>query len=93
MKLQYVDAIKESKIEERELIDKLEKAHVLSEQEFILLIENRKPDLSEYLLQKSKNITNQIFGNEIYIRELIEFINYCKNDCFYCGIRCSNKNE
>jgi len=24
---------------------------------------------------------------------LIEFTNYCKNDCYYCGIRCSNRNS
>lgn len=28
----------------------------------------------------------------MYIRGLIEFTNYCKNDCLYCGIRRSNKN-
>ena len=26
------------------------------------------------------------------MRGLIEFTNYCKNDCYYCGIRRSNKN-
>ncbi|MBQ6708560.1 MAG: [Clostridia bacterium] len=32
------------------------------------------------------------FGNKIYIRGLIEISSYCKNDCYYCGLRCSNKN-
>ena len=32
------------------------------------------------------------FGNNIYIRGLIEFTNYCRNDCYYCGIRNSNHN-
>lgn len=31
------------------------------------------------------------FGNHIYIRGLIEMTNYCKNDCYYCGIRRSNQ--
>jgi len=26
----------------------------------------------------------------VYIRGLIEFTNYCKNNCYYCGIRCEN---
>ena len=34
----------------------------------------------------------QVYGNEIYVRGLIEFTNYCKNDCYYCGIRRSNRN-
>lgn len=30
-------------------------------------------------------------GEAVYMRGLIEFTNYCKNDCFYCGIRCGNR--
>ena len=32
----------------------------------------------------------KIYGNRVFIRGLIEFTNYCKNDCYYCGIRRSN---
>lgn len=32
------------------------------------------------------------YGKDVYIRGLIEFTNYCKNDCLYCGIRRSNRN-
>ena len=32
----------------------------------------------------------KVFGNRIYVRGLIEFSNYCRNDCLYCGIRRSN---
>jgi biotin synthase len=28
----------------------------------------------------------------VYFRGLVEFTNYCKNDCLYCGLRRSNKN-
>ena len=34
----------------------------------------------------------ELSKNHVYIRGLIEFTNYCKNDCYYCGIRRSNKN-
>ena len=75
----------------KELIDKLEKKQILSEEEFIFLIENRDDESSEYLSRKAKNLTNEIFGNSVYIRGLIEFTNYCKNNCYYCGIRAANK--
>ncbi|MBR6776887.1 MAG: [Clostridia bacterium] len=29
--------------------------------------------------------------NQVYVRGLIEISNFCRNDCFYCGIRRSNK--
>ncbi|MDX9871040.1 MAG: [FeFe] hydrogenase H-cluster radical SAM maturase HydE [Clostridia bacterium] len=30
------------------------------------------------------------YGDRVYFRGLIEFSNYCKNNCYYCGIRRSN---
>lgn len=73
-------------------IDKLECSGCLSQEEFALLIENRTPELDEYLFEKSRALRQKYYGNDIYIRGLIEFTNYCKNDCFYCGIRKSNHN-
>lgn len=74
------------------LIDKLEAANELSREEFISLIDGRTPELSEYLFEKAQRIRQQYYGNEVYLRGLIEFTNYCRNDCFYCGIRRSNRN-
>lgn len=75
----------------KHLIDKLEKEHILSKEEFITLIENRSPELSEYLFEKARKIRDFHYGNDVYLRGLIEFTNYCKNDCYYCGIRRSNR--
>lgn len=33
----------------------------------------------------------QWYGRDVYKRGLIEFTNYCRNDCYYCGIRASNR--
>lgn len=74
------------------LIDKLEKNHVLTKDEYSLLIRKFDDDLSQYLFEKARRIRHEIYGKDIYIRGLIEFTNYCKNDCLYCGIRRSNKN-
>ena len=30
------------------------------------------------------------YGNTVFIRGLIEFTNYCRNNCYYCGIRRGN---
>ena len=49
-------------------------------------------ELKEYLRIKAREKADKIFGKYIFMRGLVEFTNYCKNDCIYCGIRKSNKN-
>lgn len=58
--------------------------------EELLLCSGKEEDA--FLFQQADTVRKQIFGNRIYIRGLIEFTNYCKNDCYYCGIRksCTN---
>jgi len=48
--------------------------------------------ISQYLFEKARSVAQKYYGNKIYIRGLIEFTNYCRNDCYYCGIRRSNNN-
>ena len=72
------------------LIDKLESDRSLGRNEWIYLFDNISADLSEYLFAKAEKIRQQVFGDAIYTRGLIEFTNYCRNDCYYCGIRRSN---
>ncbi len=73
------------------LIDKLKQNTVLSRQEYITLIDSRSPELSEYLFEQAREVRHRWYGNKVYVRGLIEFTNYCKNDCYYCGIRRSNR--
>lgn len=74
----------------RKLIEKLEREKTLSREEFITLIEGRNEELAQVLFQKAVALRQQHYGKDVYIRGLIEFSNYCKNDCLYCGIRRSN---
>lgn len=74
------------------LIDQLEVTGILTKEEFVLLLNHVSPSLSEYLFEKARKAAQKHFGNRIYTRGLIEFTNYCKNDCFYCGIRAGNRN-
>ncbi len=75
----------------KQLVDKLEENETLSKEEFISLLQgHRDKELEEYLFEKSRKARHHYYGNEIYIRGLIEFTNYCKNDCYYCGIQKSN---
>lgn len=47
--------------------------------------------LLEDLYASAREVQQKWYGNKVYVRGLVEFTNYCKNDCYYCGIRRSNK--
>ncbi len=36
-------------------------------------------------------VRREVYGRDVYIRGLIELTNYCKNNCYYCGIRRDNR--
>ena len=74
------------------LIDKLEQDRSLTREEWTELIRNRTPETAGYLLERAREIRIRHYGHDVYIRGLIEFTNYCKNDCYYCGIRKGNHN-
>ncbi len=74
-----------------ELIDRLEREHSLSPEEYRLLIEGQDPSLEEYVAKKARRLAQAVYGQEIFVRGLIEVGNYCRNDCYYCGIRKSNQ--
>lgn len=74
----------------RELIDKLHQNRKLTLSEYAELIKYRNAEDAEYLRGLAQDEAKQTFGNQIYVRGLIEFSNYCRNDCYYCGIRRSN---
>ncbi len=74
------------------LIEKLKRQSVLTRDEYVSLIRNRTPELAELLYESAREIKRRYYGNDVFIRGLIEFTSFCKNDCYYCGLRCSNRN-
>lgn len=76
----------------KHLVDKLEQTRSLSREEWTALIRERTPELADYVFERARAVRHRYYGHDIYIRGLIEFTNYCKNDCYYCGIRRSNQN-
>ena len=76
---------------ENKILDMKEKKEISFE--LLSYIFNEASDEEkEYLFSTAQKIAQSVFGKNVYLRGLIEFTNYCKNDCYYCGIRCSNKN-
>lgn len=75
----------------KELIDKLYQTQALDKEELIFLIAGRNRETELYARELARQVRERTYGNRVFIRGLIEFTNYCKNDCYYCGIRRSNK--
>ncbi|MEJ5229360.1 MAG: [FeFe] hydrogenase H-cluster radical SAM maturase HydE [Pseudothermotoga sp.] len=48
--------------------------------------------IDEKLFALADEVRQSYLGKDVHIRGIIEFSNYCRNDCLYCGIRASNKN-
>lgn len=72
----------------KDLVDELAVTHTLSSQGLKELLTTNES--LEYLYQKARETADQYYDNKIFIRGLIEFSNYCRCDCRYCGIRKSN---
>jgi len=66
----------------------LQEQRNLSDEEFISLLESNEND--NLLFEAAQELRELYYGKAVYVRGLIEFTNYCKNDCFYCGIRKGN---
>jgi biotin synthase len=73
----------------KEIIDRLESNRILTADEFKVLLSDI--DTVNYLNERARFVSDTVYGHDVYIRGLIEATNYCKNDCYYCGIRKSNQ--
>lgn len=73
------------------LIEQLEAEHILPFEDLVKLLTEADDSDRTLLFKKARSVTDRYYGHDIYTRGLIEFTNYCKNDCLYCGIRKSNR--
>ena len=71
-------------------IRNLREQQVLPTEDFKALLTTMNSEEEEFLAANAREVREQYYGNEVYLRGIIEFSSYCKNDCYYCGIRKSN---
>ena len=73
------------------LVEKLIQNRILSKEEFVELLANTDAEDREILRKEAVRLREKYYGHDVYIRGLIEFTNYCRNNCYYCGIRRDNR--
>lgn len=73
----------------KSLVQQLHENQTLPKEELIALIQSR--EAQQELQNRADQVRRQVYGRDVYIRGLIEISNYCKNNCYYCGIRRDNK--
>ncbi|MBQ2940699.1 MAG: [Clostridia bacterium] len=76
----------------KRLIDNLYKGEGAELSALTALLSGFDDEIRSYAAKKAVDARSETYGNKVYLRGLIEIGNVCKNDCFYCGIRKSNKN-
>lgn len=61
-----------------------------SDGQILDLIRTDDPKILTSLYAAARSVCDKYYGNRVFFRGLIEFTNYCKNNCLYCGIRRDN---
>ncbi len=74
----------------KNLIDRLYESNNLDYENLVCILENIDKSDKEYLVEKAHETRMKIYGDKVYMRGLIEFTNYCKKACKYCGISATN---
>lgn len=73
----------------KESVEQLKQTRDLPDEQLLQLIDHEGDDTA--LFEAADQVRREHYGTDVFLRGLIEFTNYCRNDCYYCGIRRSNR--
>ena len=73
----------------KDSIERLKQMRDLPDELLLQLIDHEGDDTA--LFEAADQVRREHYGTDVFLRGLIEFTNYCKNDCYYFGIRRSNR--
>ncbi len=81
----------EKKTEQALSINKFrEQRKSFAKKELVELLNEPDPGEISNLFREADRVRKKFMGDEVHIRGIVEFSNYCKRDCLYCGLRKSN---
>lgn len=74
-----------------DILNKFITTRTLTREEALILLSLAEDSRArEKLTEEAVRLRKAYYGDKVFTRGLIEFTNYCKNNCYYCGIRRGN---
>ena len=74
-----------------ERIRQLKKDSMMGGEDLRALLTSLTPDEEQLLYDAACEVRRSVYGTDVYLRGLIEFSSYCRNNCLYCGLRRGNE--
>ena len=74
-----------------ELIERMAKGYIPTPQELALLTSCADSTVLARLYQTADEVRKIHCGNAVQVRAIIEFSNYCRCECAYCGLHAGNR--
>ncbi|WP_287190173.1 [FeFe] hydrogenase H-cluster radical SAM maturase HydE [Syntrophothermus sp.] len=70
---------------------KIDQEQELSKEDIVCLLALKDEQELARLYDRADRVRQKYVGDEVHLRGLIEFSNYCRKNCNYCGIRRGNR--
>ncbi len=75
------------------IIKDIKDAKTLTHENITALLDSPDETLWAQVFERADDIRKKNFGDAVHLRGLLEFSNYCKRNCLYCGLRKDNKTQ
>lgn len=75
----------------KQIVDHLRDSRDLTREDLEALLTTDDKEVLDYLRDEARRVADSVYGRRIFLRGLIEISSYCRNDCFYCGLRRSHR--
>lgn len=72
------------------LLTKARNTHALSYEELLQLLSLPEQEIPA-LMETANDVRQRVVGDVVHLRGIIEFSNYCKQNCTYCGLRAGHQ--
>lgn len=64
---------------------------IFNRNDFISLLKVEDEKEFQPVFEYSEQVCESVYGRDVYVRGILEFSNYCRKNCLYCGLRRENQ--